>query len=113
DDRGELAGRKGHGDAFERDEAAKALADSFDAKQFAAHCRAFPIPRASRSVPQMPLGRNNTNRTKIAPTKICQCGVQSEITSSRIRKLAAPTKGPKKLRAPPSSTIITIMPEVW
>src|SRR4051812_6620515 len=113
DDRGELSGRKRHRDAFERDEAAEVLAYSLGTKQFAAHGRAFPTPNVSSSVPQMPLGRNSTNRTKIAPTKSCQCGVQTEMTSSRIRNAAAPTNGPKKLRAPPSSTIITIMPEVW
>ena len=83
-------------DAFERDEAAELLADPLGTKRFAAHGRAhFRHPCAS-SVPQMPLGRNSTNSTKIAPTMICQCGVQSETTFSRIRNDRRADEGPEK-----------------
>ena len=67
---------------------------------------------AEISVPQMPAGKNSTQIMKMAPTISCQCTVQSETRFSSSRNAAAPTIGPKKVPMPPSSAIITTMPEV-
>src|SRR5262249_15630919 len=78
---------EGGRDAFECDEAVEALADTFDGQE---RCGAHRSPHPTIE-PQMPLGRNSTNKMKIAPTKSCQFAVQSDSTSSMTRKASAPT----------------------
>ena len=81
--------RKGRGDAFERDEGAEGRADVLGVEQRRSWPR-LSDPSVSSSVPQRPLGRNSTNRTKTAPTKSCQCGVQTE--------RRPPARGPPRRR---------------
>jgi hypothetical protein len=64
------------------------------------------------SVPQIPLGSNRTNAEKIAPTTIGHASRTRLRRSSSTRNVAAPTKGPKKVPAPPRSVIMTTCPEV-
>src|SRR5207249_46854 len=68
-------------------------------------------PRAV-NVPQIPRGRNRTKAMKMTPITSGQASMKRLRRSARIRKVAAPTKGPKNVPAPPSRVMITTCPEV-
>src|SRR5439155_11792218 len=68
-------------------------------------------PRAT-SVPHIPRGRNRTNAMKMTPITSGQASMTRLRRSARIRKVAAPTNGPKNVPAPPSKVMITTWPEV-
>src|SRR2546425_5958035 len=60
----------------------------------------------------MPLGRNRTNAMKMAPMARGHDSVHTLIASSSTRNVAAPTKGPKNVPAPPRSVMMTTWPDV-
>src|SRR5581483_4834565 len=67
--------------------------------------------RAS-SVPQIPFGKNSTKPMKMSPMNRGQDSVTTLKRSSSTRYVAAPTKGPKNVPAPPSNVMITTWPDV-
>src|SRR5271166_925186 len=104
DDRAQFARFDGHRHVVDRDEVAKALRGALDLKE--AHALA-----ALRSMPKTPRGKKRTTSTKTSPITDIQFSVRLETKSWSATKIAAPISGPQNERMPPSTAMMTRLPE--
>src|SRR5882724_139979 len=69
------------------------------------------VDRLARIMPRMPRGKNRTTRTKNSPMNDIQFSVSLETKSCSTTKMAAPISGPQNERMPPSTAMITKLPD--